>query len=1246
MEFLNLSKKIRQVSLHQLTYQPNDDSLTKQWFHNYIETPQAWDLTQGNPAIKIGFIDTGLDFNHPEFDGQIYINSLEDINNNGKLDPWPNTEQKNGVFGDFNDIDEDGNGYIDDVSGFDFVDQPRSPFGGDYLFEDPNPADDNGHGTAIAGIIGAKADNQFGGAGVAPNCTMVPIRAFSANGSGDDDDVARAIVYAADNGIKILNFSFGDIYPSLIMHEAIKYAYAKDVVMIASAGNGTGDELHYPSGFNEVISISASAADLSNGREFLWPLSSYGLTVDLCAPGSRIFTTTILDTASSGKITQYITTQGTSTSAPMVAGTVGLLFSHKGYRTPSQVRGLLTSNTDDISDDGWDHLTGAGRLNTYKVLRAVGASNVQIISPQHDRGSDQDQVYIIGTVLDPEFRSYHIEWQYGLADTNKWFPIVSNQAYQTKDDTLALWDLTEIPSSIDSDIFPPNWDGQTLPEGEYTIRIRVDKTNGFTGEDRVRFIRDKSAPIIKIKEATQAWDNEIRKVMIIFRSSDQGLHTLNYRQIGAQAFKKITFDRTTRNGDFLLGSPEINSGEYEFFIETENLAGLVGQSELQAFTFQPKYINRTGYNQLSQTLPMGRFIEKAVDFDGDGLKEVVLNEYSSNLGFGRLVAYEFNGSFFTKMDSITTKSILIPKDIGDSDGDGLMEILASVNDSSYIFEQKTGQDFPSEIIFSSLGTSLRASQFGDTDGDGQLEILMKDDVDFHVFDRNGGDFSEVAELTDNSPNYIGGIRPRALVDDFDNDGRPETIYGDFDGDLIGYEHTSGNDYQSIFLDTTSLTKSGNYLTKGDFDGDGQMEFFVVTHTSPLRNPDFEYDTPHLRMRIFKSNGNNSYEVVWEDFLYDIDTESYNAATAGNLDNDPADELIFTTYPRTYILEYNGSDYSFEWFLYGTLATHHIIADFDENGVNELGLGRGDSTLFYEKDVLYTGPKAITSLQGAVTGPTSAKLQWELSNNATAYELWQVKDPLNNDIALVISPIIESSFEATDLEEDMLYLFVLRSINPSLNPAESGFGNAIFLTPHALPKVDSISALAANRLEVFFSQSVRDREEDKTKFILNDSHSPLSIIGTGIEGKRLILSFREMFEEGWNKLSIDSIFQDRGLAYLDPASRVNNFFYENNDEESLFLTHWEAEGNKVGVLHFNYPLDDESALDTMNYTISPYGSIKSVEWASDDMDAIRITIEDAKFGALGYPISIQVENVCAINLICIGDEGNTATFLIP
>ena len=109
--------------------------------------------------------------------------------------------------------------------GYDFVHQTRNIPDGDYLFEDPDPLDDNRHGTTVSGVISAKADNFYGGAGLAHDCKLVVLRAFAADGSAEDDDIARALVYAADNGVQVLNLSFCDIVPSSIMQAAIQYAY-------------------------------------------------------------------------------------------------------------------------------------------------------------------------------------------------------------------------------------------------------------------------------------------------------------------------------------------------------------------------------------------------------------------------------------------------------------------------------------------------------------------------------------------------------------------------------------------------------------------------------------------------------------------------------------------------------------------------------------------------------------------------------------------------------------------------------------------------------------------------------------------------------------------------------------------------------------------------------------------------------------------------------------------------------------
>ncbi|MEO0470101.1 MAG: VCBS repeat-containing protein, partial [Bacteroidota bacterium] len=417
--------------------------------------------------------------------------------------------------------------------------------------------------------------------------------------------------------------------------------------------------------------------------------------------------------------------------------------------------------------------------------------------------------------------------------------------------------------------------------------MRLDRTNGFTAEDRIRFVRDTTPPEVSISVAAQAWDNDVRKVLIIFRSSDQGFHTLHFRPDGSGNFQQKPFDRTTRNGDFLIGPELMQSGSWEFYIESTNLAGLSSQTAIQTIDYQQAYVPRNGFQAKDYTLPLGRYVEQIADFDDDDLPEVVMSEYDAQLGFGKLRAYEFVGDRFRLVDSIGSSPVLIPKDIADTDNDGLDELLFSVNDSIFVYEQENPTAFPKVESWRNVGNELFAASFADTDGDGEEELLAKNFKDYFLFENNGGTFSQVATLEDTTTYIEGSISPRVIVEDFDNDNRPDILYGGFDGDQLVYEFESGNSYGLRFADLGGLTKAGSYLTAVDIDGDGIKEWFSASHTSSLRNADFELNTPYWELRVFKSTGPNSYEIIWQDYLFDIDTERFNAATAGNLDQDPA-----------------------------------------------------------------------------------------------------------------------------------------------------------------------------------------------------------------------------------------------------------------------------------------------------------------------------------------------------------------------
>jgi subtilisin family serine protease len=1213
----------RKVNTHAAV--PNDPQVGEQWYHPYIETFAAWDTTRGDATVVVGVLDTGIDYGHPEFAGQIAVKASEDANGNGSFEPWSDTLIVSGLRGDFDGIDQDGNGYTDDVIGWDFTDQPRSPFGGDYLFEDANPDDDNNHGTLVSGIIAARADNNYGGAGIAPGCKLKILRAFSGSGAGEDDDIARAIVYAADNGIRILNFSFGDIYPSLMMHEAIKYAAQKGVVMIASAGNGTGDNLHYPSNFDEVISVSASALAFGGSTEILWPLSSHGHAVSLCAPGSGIYAPMVRDTSHEEDFDYF---SGTSTSAPMVSAAVALLFSQRGACSPQEVRGILTSSADDIGTTGWDHYTGAGRLNIRKALQTVGASNVQILSPENDGGSALASVPVVVSALDPQFLRYHLEYQAGTAGTSTWLPIKMDIAVQSYRDTVAYWNVN------------------TLGEGEYTLRLRMEKTNGSTAEDRIRFVVDRSAPVIDLRRVVHAWDNEQHKVLWVYRAADRSTVSLHYKALGSSTFKEQVSDRTTRHGSFLLGIDALGAGPFAYYLSARNEAGLEARTPLDTFNFVPKFVQLSGFDTLQYALPMGYYIPDISDFDGDGLKEVAMSKYDDNLGFGPLKYYEYNATQFTAADSVTLKKVLIPKGITDTDGDGLQEVLCSVNDSIFIVEQGASGTYPKNGIYANLGNDLFAARFANADADNATELIFKDFRDYKIFNPDGsGGYVETQTLADNSGGYIGSVAPRALVEDFDGDGQNEIVFGDFDGDFLIYEF-DGSGYVRTFLDTTSLTKSGTYLTAGDFDGDGIQEIFVAVHTSLNRNEiDFEYEPLYWWLRIFKATGNNQYAVTWEDFLFDIDTEQYNAATAGNIDTDAADELIFTTFPRTYILDFVAGNYQMDWFHYGDLATHHFVGDFNGNGVNEVAIGRGDKAIFWEKNFNYQGPKPIAFLDGYVAGADKDVLRWSAESSASSYRIW--RGPILGNGNILINLIDSTSntvfVDSIGLVPNTNYLYVLESKNALLAPQYSPFSYPIVLRPHALGRLDSVVATAPLQAKAYFSVPIVALPEAAQSIALNDTTACQTLNASGDQHTSILLSFAAPLAIGSNHLTIDSTFLDADRASLDPAFRQAFFTYAPDNSERAFFTNWKINSNSTAQISFNFPMTS-SVLDASLYRLAPSGRVVSVAFADGSDSEIVVTIEGAAFGALGYPVSVILQGGMAQNGAPMMEKsGNVATF---
>ena len=305
--------------------EPDDEYYDNLWGMPQINAPSAWDNFTGSSTVVVGVVDTGIDYLHPDLKENIWKNPGEIADD---------------------DIDNDGNGYVDDVYGWNFVS------------EDNNPMDVQSHGTHVAGTIGAVGNNGLGVAGVNWNVDLVALKVFNDSGSGYDSDAIKAINYANNMGINILNNSWGSYSYNKTLEDAIK---AYDGLFIASAGNSsvnTDINHHYPSGYHCDNIISVAATNSKDVLQF-----NYGAeTVDIAAPGVSIYST-----VPNGK---YASKNGTSMASPHVAGAAALLMGYYPDLTTSELKELILDSVDKIPDL-LDKVSTGGRLNISAMFESA-----------------------------------------------------------------------------------------------------------------------------------------------------------------------------------------------------------------------------------------------------------------------------------------------------------------------------------------------------------------------------------------------------------------------------------------------------------------------------------------------------------------------------------------------------------------------------------------------------------------------------------------------------------------------------------------------------------------------------------------------------------------------------------------------------------------------------------------------------------------------------------------------------------
>lgn len=1184
---------------------PNDSLFPQQWALKNIEASKAWRKASGK-GIVVGVVDTGLDYENEDLQGQIWINSNEDINKTGKLEPWSSTEIRNGITGDFNGIDDDGNGFIDDVIGFDFVDQALVNIG-DYSEPDADPMDEMGHGTLVSGVIAAVRNNRKGISGLAPDSRIMVLRVFDITGNAESDDIARAIVYAAINGSKVLNFSFGESISSNLVHDAIKFARSMGCFMSASSGNDGYEKPHYPSDYEEVASVGAST--ISNLR---YLNSNYGSRLSIVAPGEDILSTDLGNT--------YRSASGTSLAAPHISASAALLLEINPNLKPEEIIAILQQSAKDNNGKGWSNEFGAGILNIGNAVNNLVSGNISISYPENNvyiSKEEHSKIPIIGSVVTPLFNSFEIFIGEGWLP-DEWNSISGLNFEQILNDTLAIINVN------------------TLKDTNYTVRILINLKNSKTLEKRLylRIVSNETKLKINSLNTYSIIQNDKRAVLIAIETNQDCNVLVKFRPLNSseEYLYKSDIEYETKYHSIIIGdeaSADVNMEGVAIATRSD------GSRDSISFIFRrlPEYMKYTNFIEKSYSIPMSYLLNDTKDIYGNSNASIVVNNLPYGIWTGTKT-YEFSNNKFVEKDSI--RDPWIASAIGESNGDGILEIFTRLGGRSRLYQAQIKGHSPFEnILFKDeLMNNLWSAGMQDITGDGLDELFAYSDTAFHCFTYRNGNYEQLAYAIVKPFTKLIGTAPGFAVGDLDGDGNIELFHSNEQGNIFIFEYKNNN-FILEYSDTTNLSRSPQYICKGDFDGDGHPEVAIMSYDSRSFFSASEAGEPFWYIRVIKSSAPNNYGYLWNDYIWGVRSGKVygsiffrNGIASGNIDGQKGDELIVSTFPNLYIFKWNKEKERMDniWRYPASFSNSAIIYDFDKNGINEIGFSTPKGTLFYEYKNTISKPSTPLGFDGYSLSLNEAVLFWQKQQDASYYEIYKLINETQGERIAITN---KDTFLLTQLEPFKHYNFFIIAVNPSMQDTVSEPTYIVQVYTHLQVEAKFVETIDNKKILIHFSGKIINKTVDNTSFelLINKSLdtrlNPISSIFAS--DSAILLTFSETIPNGIHSLQVHS-FKD----FYNSPIKIGKIDFEMNSNpaiEELYLKSLVIASNTHLILKYSDFLDKLSAENKENYTLLPRGKIDNISINELQEDEVEIILSgEEPLSALGKNYTITVRNV--------------------
>jgi subtilisin family serine protease len=898
--------------IYTATLTPNDPffSSTGTWGQGYddlwgikkIGSATAWDTDKGDGVI-VAVVDTGVDYNHPDLAANMWINTGETPGNG---------------------IDDDHNGYIDDVRGWDFTSNTNDPI------------DHFGHGTHVAGTIAAIGNNGIGVIGIAWHARVMAVKGLNDAGSGDDTTLAPAIIYAAKNGANVINASWGGFGTSQTIEEAIKYVNSLGVVFVAAAGNASIDASNFfPANSPEAITVSASDA-FDNFASF----SDFGPKIDVSGPGVDVLSLQASGTSLGPVVVPgYCRLSGTSMATPHVTGVAALILSQNPGYSPEQVRQVIRSSATDVGPAGYDLSFGYGRVNAALALAVTNPLEAKITGTQPGTGN---LINILGNARGTGFASYTLDYGVSALPTT-WTNFVTSN--NPASGTLGAFDPTVVPQ-----------------EGTVTIRLTASNGTGGTFVDRTQLtitFASITSPVASIYLTAASTFKAGATIPVMGTAAPPQLQNFNVEWAsGANAISGWLTTGITLTGG---GLTPIASGQLATWDTTSITQA--GYYTLRLTVTGASFSSQQTTNvYLEPDLPSASWpvlLDQGPYFNSgvmpiskaDGTSRLIVA--SPNFGDtpGALWTLALDGS--SQKTALQSFGSFHQPSVADLDGVNGEQIVVADNDRIHVFHQDMSFSTftpPVTIDFMKAPLSLE-----DLAGDSQLETIAvgenyNDNHEYlYAWRPDGTLFSNNFPIKLQDQNDLSNWynHTRFLVGDFRGDGSKEFVIEE------GLSGDNANPPSTFTLrlfdaDGTPLTWNVPVMTgvpfamvAADLDGNGKLETILLSNDSPTQ----------ASLHVFQPDGTE--RPGWPFTVPNNSQYPQAFLAVADMNRDGQEEIIFSHETALYLFNSDGTLFSNAWPLQtGILGFGSVvIGDIDGDGFPEIVTTRDDFVTYHDVKVV-------------------------------------------------------------------------------------------------------------------------------------------------------------------------------------------------------------------------------------------------------------------------------------------------------